>query len=299
MSSENSTLPDAGAAGAAAAEGVSRPVLRRLLRDRRFLAGAAVVIFIVLGSALGPLFRDAMTTPDTDTLMSGPSAAHPFGTDELGRDILARVVGGSVVILQVAAVAVGISLVAGTALGLLAGYRGGWVDAVLMRVVDGLMAFPLLVLALTIVAALGPGLRNALIAIAVVLTPRFARVVRAEVLSLRSREWVSAARIVGVPSRAVMLRHLLPHLSGTLLVFAALQLSTAAMAEASLSFLGLGIQPPDSSWGAMVASGVTRLETNWAMAVFPGLALLLTIAAFNLLADALRDALDAHGPEEV
>ncbi|MEU0661092.1 ABC transporter permease [Streptomyces lavendulocolor] len=274
-----------------------RPILDRLRRDRRALIALPVLLLLALAAAARPFMTERMRATDTDQLLAGPSTQHLLGTDELGRDILARIVAGALVTVDVAIVTVGAALVVGTVLGLLAGYRGGWLDAVVMRVSDGLLSFPLLVLALTVVAALGPGLRNALIAIAVVTTPRFARVVRGEVLSLRAREWVSAARIVGVPQSAIMRRHLLPHLAGTLLVFAALQVSTAIMAEAALSFLGLSVQPPQPSWGAMVASGTDHLSASWSLSVFPGLAILLTVAAFNMLADALRDALDAHRPQ--
>ncbi|MFD6419230.1 ABC transporter permease [Streptomyces sp. NPDC060194] len=274
-----------------------RPVLDRLRRDRRAQIAVPLLFLLLLAAACAPFMSDAVRATDTDQLLAGPSADHLLGTDEIGRDVLARVVAGSLVTVAVATLTVGAALVLGTVLGLVAGYRGGWVDALVMRVSDGLLAFPLLVLALTVVAALGPGLRNALIAIAVVATPRFARVVRGEVLSLRTREWVAAARIVGVTRFTIMRRHLLPHLAGTLLVFAALQVSTAIMAEAALSFLGLSVQPPQPSWGAIVASGTDHLSASWSLSVFPGLAILLTVAAFNLLADALRDALDAHRPE--
>lgn len=274
-----------------------RPILDRLRCDRRAQLALPVLLLLVAAAAARPFMTERMRATDTDSLLAGPGAQHLLGTDELGRDVLARIVSGALVTIEVATVTVGAALVAGTVLGLLAGYRGGWLDAVIMRTSDGLLAFPLLVLALTVVAALGPGLNNALIAIAVVTTPRFARVVRGEVLSLRTREWVSAARIVGVPQSAIMRRHLLPHLAGTLLVFAALQVSTAIMAEAALSFLGLSVQPPQPSWGAMVASGTDHLRASWSLSVFPGLAILLTVAAFNMLADALRDALDAHRPQ--
>ncbi|MFB7031643.1 MULTISPECIES: ABC transporter permease [unclassified Streptomyces] len=274
-----------------------RPVLDRLLRDRRAHLATPLLFLLLLAAALAPFMSDAAATTDTGRILAGPSSAHLLGTDEIGRDVLVRIVAGAWVTVGVATITVGAALVLGTVLGLVAGYRGGWVDSFVMRVSDGLLAFPLLVLALTVVAALGPGLRNALIAIAVVTTPRFARVVRGEVLSLRTREWVSAARIVGVSRMAIMRRHLLPHLAGTLLVFAALQVSTAIMAEAALSFLGLSVQPPQPSWGAIVASGTDHLNASWSLSVFPGLAILLTVAAFNLLADALRDALDSHRPE--
>ncbi|MGW6214712.1 ABC transporter permease [Streptomyces sp. NPDC055109] len=274
-----------------------RPILDLLRRDRRAQLALPLLVLLALAAAARPLMSQRMRTTDTDQLLAGPSAQHLLGTDELGRDVLARIISGALVTVEVATITVGVALIVGTALGLVAGYRGGWLDAVIMRISDGLLAFPLLVLALTVVAALGPGLRNALIAIAVVTTPRFARVVRGDVLSLRTREWVSAAHIVGVSQVAIMRRHLLPHLAGTLLVFAALQVSTAIMAEAALSFLGLSVQPPQPSWGAMVASGTDHLSASWSLSVFPGLAILFTVAAFNLLADALRDALDAHRPQ--
>ncbi|OKJ63536.1 hypothetical protein AMK27_11770 [Streptomyces sp. CB02009] len=274
-----------------------RPVLDRLRRDRRAHIAVPLLSVLLVAAAAAPFMSDAVSAADTGQLLAGPSSRHLLGTDEIGRDVLARIVAGAVVTVGVATITVGAALIAGTVLGLIAGYRGGWVDTFVMRVSDGLLAFPLLVLALTVVAALGPGLRNALIAIAVVTTPRFARVVRGEVLSLRTREWVSAARIVGVTRTTIMRRHLLPHLAGTLLVFAALQVSTAIMAEAALSFLGLSVQPPQPSWGAIVASGTDHLSASWSLSVFPGLAILLTVAAFNLLADALRDALDAHRPD--
>ncbi|GAA3337244.1 ABC transporter permease [Amorphoplanes nipponensis] len=281
----------------AAAGTPGRPVLRALLRDRRALFSGLVLVATIVVAAVSPLLHAAATAVAPDRRLRGPGADHLLGTDELGRDVLARMVQGAWVTVQTAAVAVGLALVIGTLIGLLAGYAGGWADSLLMRVIDGLLAFPLLVLALAVVAALGPGLRNALIAIAVIVTPRIARVVRGEVLSLRTREWVAAARIVGVPRRTILLRHLLPHLAGSLLVFTALQASTAIMAEAALSFLGLGVQPPQPSWGAMVSAGTEHLDTTWALSVFPGLAILLVIVAFNLLADALRDALDAHRPQ--
>ena len=228
---------------AAEVETPRRPVLRALMRDVRAVVSAGILATVVTVAALSPLAREAATTVDPDRRLLGPGGEHLLGTDELGRDVLARVIQGAWVTVQTATVAVGLALVLGTLLGLLAGYAGGWIDSLLMRIVDGLLAFPLLVLALAVVAALGPGLRNALIAIAVVVTPRIGRVVRGEVLSLRTREWVSAARIVGVSRRIILTRHLLPHLAGSLLVF-----------------------------------------------------ILLTTVAFNLLAAALREALDAHRP---
>lgn len=267
----------------------------RFRADRRTLGGAAVLALVAVAAAAGPvLVPYDPAAIDATALLQGPSAAHPFGTDELGRDVLSRVVAGARATALVVVVAVGVALVLGTALGLVAGYAGGAVDSVLMRVVDGLLAFPMLVLALAVVAALGPGLRNALIAVAVVNVPRFARVVRGQVLSLRTREYVLAAEIIGVARWRILVRHLLPHLAGVLLVFSAIAAATAVVAEASLAFLGLSTQPPEPSWGGMVAAGVQRLEDNPAMTLFPALALVITIGALNVLADGLRDQLDVR-----
>lgn len=266
---------------------------RRFSRDRRGVAAAAVLAVVGVAAIAGAwVVPYDPATIDSTRLLQGPAPDHWFGTDELGRDVLSRVVVGARATATVVAVAVGVALLLGTVVGLVAGYRGGIVDAVLMRVVDGLLAFPMLVLALALVAALGPGLRNALIAVAVVNVPRFARVVRGQVLSLRTREYVLAARIIGVREWRIQLRHLLPHLAGVLLVYSAVAASTAVVAEASLAFLGLSTQPPEPSWGGMVALGVQRLEQNWSMSVFPGLALVLTVGALNILADSLRDHLD-------
>ncbi|QMU96470.1 ABC transporter permease [Microbacterium esteraromaticum] len=273
-------------------------LLGRVLKDPRGAFGIAIVFLVILATAVSPLFDEAARTPDTTAILASPSWSHLLGTDEIGRDILARIITGSRVVLQVIAVSVGSALVLGTAIGLISGYRGGAVDAVIMRIVDAMLAFPLLVLALTIVAALGSGLHNALIAITAVVTPRIARVVRGEVLSLRTREWVDASRIIGLPTFRVLLRHVLPHLMGTLLVFVALQASTAILAEASLSFLGLGIQPPEASWGAMVSAGASNLYRSWALGVFPGLAILLVVTALNLLSDALGQALRDTEPTD-
>ncbi len=265
----------------------------RFRRDRRSVAAAAVLVLVAVAAAAGSwLAPYDPAAIDATALLQGPGPSHLFGTDELGRDVLSRVIGGARATALVVLVAVGLALLLGTAVGLVAGYSGGAVDAVLMRIVDGLLAFPMLVLALAVVAALGPGLRNALVAVAVVNVPRFARVVRGQVLSLRTREYVLAAEIMGVPRVRILLRHLLPHLASVLLVFSAIAAATAVVAEASLAFLGLSTQPPDPSWGGMVAAGVQQLEQNPAMSVFPGLALVVTIGALNLLADGLRDQLD-------
>lgn len=223
-----------------------------------------------------------------------PSLEHPFGTDELGRDILSRTIYGSRVSLQVVAISITLSVVAGAAIGLVSGYFGGWWDEGIMRVMDALLAFPVLILALAIVAILGPSLTNAMIAIAVVNVPGFARLVRGEVLSLRTMEYVQAARSIGASAPSIIMRHVWPNVFGTLIVYASLKASVAIITEASLSFLGLGVQPPTSSWGQMVSVGIDYIGSAWWMNVFPGLAIFVTVLALNFFGDALRDALDVR-----
>lgn len=267
-------------------------------RSRRPRSASLIASGIVLGlvGLVGLLGRwivpGSPNATDAAAALSPPGSGHVLGTDDLGRNVLVRTLAGAEVTVQVVLIGVGVALILGTLIGLIAGYVAGWVDVVLMRAVDGLLAFPILVLALAVVAATGAGLRNSLIAIAVVTTPRIARVVRGEVLSLRTREYVQAAQIVGVPTRTILRRHIFAHLAGTLAVFTAVAASAAIVAEASLSFLGLGVQPPTASWGSMIKSGLDNLEVAWWMSVFPGLALVLTVAALNLLADGLRDRLD-------
>ncbi|TDC56954.1 ABC transporter permease [Jiangella ureilytica] len=267
--------------------------LRLLFRGPTALAAAAVLVLLVLTAFLGERLApyDATGT-DVSNRLQGPSADHWFGTDELGRDVLSRVILGAEVSLRVGVVAVGISLVAGVLIGLLAGYYGRWVDDVLMRLSDVLFAFPAMLMAIAVLAILGPGSTNAMIAIGIVYTPIFARITRASVLSVREEVYVKAARSAGAGDLRIIGRHVLPNVTAPIIVQTSISLAFAILSEAALSFVGLGTQPPDPSWGRMLSEGRGFVEQAWWMAVFPGLAIFVTVLAFNVLGDALRDVLD-------
>ena len=224
--------------------------------------------------------------------MAGPSWSMPLGADSFGRDLLSRLVYGARLSLQVALSSVALSLVAGSVLGLAAGYAGGWLDQLIMRSMDVLFAFPTILLALGIVAALGPNPANVVIAITIVYTPIFARVVRGPVLAIKEREFVEAARALGARNSRIIVRHLVPNLASVLIVQTSIALSWAVLTEASLSFLGLSAQPPIPSWGSMLNEGRQNLELAPHLAIFPGIAIMLAVLAFNLLGDGLRDVLD-------
>ncbi len=284
------TLPLSVAAPARARPPV---LLGRLLRGHLAKVGLAVIAALVVAAALAPWLAPYDPTEQAlDRMLQSPGRPYLLGTDDLGRDILSRLLYGARVSLLVGVLSVGISLVVGVSLGLVAGYRGGWVDEVTMRVMDGLLAFPALVLALAITAALGPSLRNAMIAIGVVGIPGFARLVRGQVLSLRAQEYVEAARAAGLGDGRIILRHILPGTLAPIIVHASLRVAFAVLAEAGLSFLGLGTQPPTPSWGAMLNVGREYLEMAPWLSVAPGAAIFVTTLSFNFLGDGLRDALD-------
>jgi peptide/nickel transport system permease protein len=221
-----------------------------------------------------------------------PSIPHPFGTDRFGRDVLSRTIYGSRIALGVALSSIALAFVAGTALGLVGGYAGGWPDLVIGRVMDVLFSFPTLILAIAIAAMLGPGLNNAALAIGVVYVPLFSRVARGPVIAEREKDHVAAAQGLGAGWPRVVFRHILPNVLAPLIVQASVSLAFAILIEASLSYLGLGTQPPDPSWGTMLNEGRTYLETAPWMSIFPGLAIMVTVFGFNLLGDGLRDTLD-------
>lgn len=265
-----------------------------LLARNRLAAASAVALILALalalsGQVLAPYESNAV---DVANRLQGPSGAHWFGTDELGRDVLSRVVVGARVSLQVGFVAVGISLLAGVLAGLVAGYYGRWVDDAVMRTMDVLFAFPAILMAIAVLAVLGPGTTNAMVAIGIVYTPIFARVTRASVLSVREEVYVRAARASGAGDLRIIGLHVLPNVAAPVIVQTSVSLAFAILSEAALSFIGLGVQPPDPSWGRMLAEGRGYLEQAWWMAVFPGVAIFVTVLAFNLLGDALRDVLD-------
>ena len=256
------------------------------------LVGAFLVLTTLLVAVLGPqIWRIAPSSQHWRRLQP-PSGTNPMGTDELGRDLFARVIHGAQVSLEVGAVAVLIAVGIGLTIGVVAAYYGGLVDAVLMRIVDVIFAFPGLVLAIVIAGLLGPSRTNAMIAIGVVYAPAFARVMRAAVLEVLGRPFVEAARALGAGGIRIMLRHLLPNVVAPLIVMVTVYLSTAILSEAALSFLGLGTQPPEPSWGSMLNTSRTFMELAPWYTIFPGLAIMLVILGFNFLGDGLRDILD-------
>jgi peptide/nickel transport system permease protein len=275
------------------AENLWLDALRRLRRQPLSIFSGLLVTILILTAIFGPLL--APYDPNAINMsqrFTSPSLEHPFGTDDFGRDILRRVMVGARVSLMVGIIAVGLSATVGSFLGLLAGYTGRFTDEVIMRVMDILFAFPAILLAIAIMAALGRGVGNAMIAIGIVYIPIFARIVRGSVLSVREEEFVEAARATGSSNGRIMFRHIFPNVLSPLIVEITLSLSFAILAEAALSFFGLGTQPPDPSWGRMLSEGRAYFQQSAWLAIFPGLAIMLTVLGFNLLGDGLRDALD-------
>ncbi len=266
---------------------------RRLRRQRLAMAAGAVIALLVLSAVFAPWVAPFdPAAPDYDSLLDGPGAAHWLGTDAFGRDILSRIIWGGRVSLSVGVLSVALGGVAGVMVGLVSGFFGGWVDAVLMRLMDVLLAFPGIILAIGVVALLGPGIDNVIYSIAVFSLPVFARLVRGSTLALKQTLYVQAARSIGVGRAALMLRHILPGAMPGVIVYASLRLGTSILTAASLSFIGLGARPPSSEWGAMLADGRSYLGVADHLTLFPGLAIFVTVLAFNLLGDGLRDALD-------
>jgi peptide/nickel transport system permease protein len=266
---------------------------RRLLRTRLALLGGFIVCVVVFAALLGPLVAPySPTQQDVRNILKPPVTSHVLGTDELGRDTLTRILYGAQVSLEVGVLAVGISLLIGVALGLVAGYLRGLTDATIMRVMDGLLALPTLVLALAITAMLGPSLTNAMLAIGITGVPVFARLVRGQVLSVRELDYIQAAQSLGAGDTRVMLTHILPNVMAPIVVQTSLAMPTAILAEAGLSFLGLGVQPPTPSWGAMLNTAKGYLQQDAWLAVAAGTAIFVTVLGFNFLGDAVRDALD-------
>lgn len=255
--------------------------------------GTVLLLTLTTTALLAPVIAPyAPSEIDAGAILQGPSLTHPFGTDRLGRDTFSRVLYGGRVSLTVSLCAVLTSMLLGTGLGLVCGYLGGWLDGLAMRVMDGLMAFPGLVLALTIAFALRPSIGSVIVALAVVRIPSFARLTRAQVLSLRTQEFILAARVLGASDLWVTFRHLLPNLTSILLVQASLNAGAVIFAEASLGFLGVSVPPPTPTWGRMLYDGYVYLEVNPWQSIIPGAVIFLAVLAFNFLGDGLRDALD-------
>ncbi len=267
--------------------------LRRVLHTRGAGFGLAVTLLVVV-LALGADVVSPYSPADQDysSILSRPSLEHLMGTDNLGRDMLSRIIYGSRVSIQAGLVSVGLASVVGTLMGLMAGYWRGWVDDLLMRLADALWSFPGIVLALAIAAALGPGLVNAMIAIGVVFTPVFARLVRGSALSVRERDFVTAARVLGADDLRIMGRHVLPNVLAPVIVQGSLMVALAIIVEATLSFLGLGVQPPAPSWGSMLKAASQYMQQAPWLSFFPGFAIFFTVLGLNLLGDGFRRALD-------
>ncbi len=302
MNSNESVHSDSDAAAELAAESKrlsvkpvsrARETIAALLSNRLSVAGLVVLaILIILGLFGAGLAPYEINEINIANRLQGPSAEHWFGTDELGRDVFSRVLVAARVSLQVGFIAVGFAMSLGIPIGLLAGYYRKWVDATLMRAMDVLFSFPAILLAIAILAVLGPGIGNAMIAIGLVYTPIFARITRGSVLVVSEEVYVRAARSLGARDSRIIFRHVLPNVMAPIIVQTTLSLAFAILSEAALSFLGLGVQPPNPAWGRMLSEGRNFLQQAPWIGIFPGIAILFTVMAFNFLGDGLRDALD-------
>ena len=266
-------------------------IFRRTFRNRGALIGAIVLLVLIAASMSAPLLtsQDPNAIDPTMT-MKPPSLAHPMGTDNIGRDVFTRFLYGGRLSLWVGMLAIAIGATIGIIIGLLAGYYGGWLDAGSSWLADVLLSFPDILLALAIIAVLGPGIVNAMLAIGIAFIPAFVRLTRSNVLGLREMEYVEAARSIGVTDTQILIRHILPNAMRTLLVLLTLGIGSAILAGAALSFLGLGAQPPTPEWGAMLNAGQKYIRQAWWITVFPGLGIFLTVLAINLIGDAIGDA---------
>ena len=267
--------------------------LRRLVRRRGAMVGLTLVAFFVTLALLAPWLapHDPLAT-SWSAVRKAPSAQHLFGTDEIGRDVLSRVIWGARASLLAGVVSVCISLVIGVPVGLGAGYLGSWVDMLISRVTDAMLACPFLILAIALAAFLGPSLTNAMIAIGIAATPIFIRLTRAQVLAVKVEDYIEAARAVGNSRLRIALRHVFPNILAPILVLVTIYLATAILTEAALSFLGLGTQPPEASWGNMLSEARSYVYQSVWMSIFPGAAIMLLVLGFNFLGDGLRDVLD-------
>ncbi len=287
MVAETLTLP------ATVSQGQSAIVVRQLRRNRTALAGAIILALEIMLAVGAPVFaRYDPIEQDYSVALQGPTHAHLFGTDDVGRDLLSRVMYGARISLSVGLIAVGIGSSIGVILGVVAGFYGGVIDTLLLRFMDVLLAFPGILLALAVVAVLGPGLYNVMIAVGFGGIPAYTRLARASTLSVRERDYVLAARAIGCPNRRIMGRYILPNVIPPVIVLATLGIAGAILTAAGLSFIGVGAQPPSPEWGAMLSLGRQYLQRAWWVTVFPGLAIMLTVLSVNMVGDALRDALD-------
>jgi peptide/nickel transport system permease protein len=286
-------MPESRANDPAVARRLRRRHLGGLLGRPTFVVGGGIVALLILIALFGPLLVSADPFEmSIRARLLPPSAEHLFGTDEFGRDVFTRVIHGTRLTLRIGVISVGIALLAGGLIGVIAGYFGGWIDLLLMGLVDVLLAFPAILLALAIIAILGPGLNNTMTAVGIAATPGFARVVRASTLDVRERVFVEASAALGAGNWRIMMRHIGVNIASPILVLATLQFPAALLSAAALGFIGLGAQPPQPEWGAMLVSARDFLRRAPWMVNAPGLAIMITVLGFNLIGNALRDALD-------
>ena len=288
----NSTI-DSSASATSRRQGFTQ--LRKLVwRDKKALIGTVVLTIFLIAAILGSLIAPYDPNGMDFDMMEPPSWSHPLGTDDLGRDLLSRVIVGAQVSLFVGVSTVIIALVAGLVLGILAGYLGGWVDHIIMRYIDLQWAFPNFIIAVYLVAVFGTGLSNVIVAISLAFIDDFARIARGMVLSIKEEQYVAAARTVGVSDIRIMWRHILPNAAAPIIVLATVSVSYAILGEATLSFLGLGVDASTPTWGLILADGRSFISRAWWLGIFPGLAIMLTVLSINFIGDALRDFLDVR-----
>lgn len=269
-------------------------VARRILRDRRALAGTVFLAVLATAAAFAPLLAPYDPNAMDYMMLEEPSPAHPLGVDDLGRDLLSRIVHGARVSLFVGLVTVALALALGVAMGVAAGYFGGWIDMLIMRYIDLQWAFPNILIAVYLVAVFGTGLLNVIVAISLAYLDDFARVARGMTLSVKEEQYVAAARAVGCSDRRIMVRHILPNITAPVIVLATVSVSNAILAEAVLSFLGLGVSADTPTWGLILSEARSFVTRAWWLGIFPGLAIMLTVLSINFLGDALRDVLDVR-----
>ena len=278
---------------AAQSETHLKAAFRRMKRDKAALAGTGIILLLLFLAAFGPyLIPYDPNRQDLEVMLEPPSWGHPLGTDQYGRDMTARIVYGCRYALLIGVAVVTIHIAIGVTLGLMAGYYGGWIESVIMRFVDVLLAIPSVVLAVTIAGFLGGGIQNVIIAVGAIGWRAYARLVRAEVLSAKEKTFVESAKAIGCSDFRIIVRHIMPHTLAPVIAYTSLGIATAILWAAALSFLGLGAQPPTPEWGAMLADGREFMEDGWWVATFPGLTIMITVIGFNFFGDALRNALD-------
>lgn len=271
-----------------------RPFYQLLLRDKRATVGLILLVLIVFGTIFAPLISPYDPQSQKYDILQPPSTTHLLGTDDLGRDLFTRILYGARISLFVGIMTVALSLIIGVVMGILSGYYGGWIDTILMRYIDLQWAFPNFIIAVYLVAVFGTGLLNVIVAVSLAFLDDFARVTRGMVLTLREEEYVLAARSLGASDLQIMLRHVLPNALAPIIVLATISVSYAILAEATLSFLGLGVKPTTPTWGLIVSDSRSFFSRAWWLGVFPGMAIMLTVLSINFLGDALRDILDVR-----